>query len=302
MENPNGAEIATAGFNDLLSSVLELIESALRIESTLHDKIKASDREEDEEDIFVYCFLTRMEEIAASVILVSKGAAKIDGKVFGSKIDRFADAALLVRSALEGMWGFRAFMKDSSKIAERWRLYTIYENYRRQLRIEKINDDATAPTVARQWLIQRYSAQDIKKAEGNFDFDDSRQNWYDHSAIPRLANSFCDELIRSVKYYHALDSKERSELLKGCKKLHAIAYGDFSRITHWSPSGIGGTSPLGSLMNENMVDIRFLPAIVFQSLFMMAKYANDRYHLCFEKKLNHIFDRYAKKNEMMKLV
>jgi hypothetical protein len=235
MDYEDGKE-TIAGFNELLGSVVELIVCAQGIISSMHKKIKGSTLEKD---IFVFSFLRRMEDVAASVVIVSKGKPiEIDHSVFGSTEDRFADAALLARSALEGMWGFQEYKKDSARIAERWRLYTIYENYRRQLRIEKINAAADAAAAAHQWLIDNgYSVQDINKAEASFDFSNSRQNWYDHEGIPELANSFCDELIRSAKRYNALDSKRRSELSKGCRKLHAIAYGDFSRIAHSNGHG-----------------------------------------------------------------
>jgi hypothetical protein len=119
MDHEDGKE-TIAGFNELLRSVVELIMCAQGITSSMHEKIKGSTLNED---IFVFNFLRRMKDIAASVVIVSKGKSiEIDHLVFGSKEDRFADTALLARSALEGMWGFQEYKKDSARIAERWRL------------------------------------------------------------------------------------------------------------------------------------------------------------------------------------
>ena len=74
--------------------------------------------------------------------------------------------------------------------------------------------------------------------------------------------------------------------------MYAVAYGDISGIAHWSPLGIGGSSPLGSFVNEERLDIRFLPSIVFESLFMMADYANTEYDLGYDKELRDILEPY----------
>lgn len=274
--------------NELVSLVVDLITQGAKINDAMHEKVKMTNIKKD---IFLSNFPTKMVEIAASIItLVSKEkVADIGTEVFKSK-EQLNDAAILTRSVLEGMWGFQAYKKDNS-LAERWYSYTIYDAYRRQLRIEKVelnNDTKAAEAAAHRWLNNTYDLQDIIKAHIEFDcFNNPKQNWYNHEGILELTNSFCDKQISLIKRYNILDSKKRSELLKGCRKFYAKAYGDFSRIVHWSPLGIGGTDPV-------QIDDRFMLAVTFQSLYTMLKYVNDEYHLGFDNELNDLLNLYSK--------
>ena len=147
----------TAGFNELLKSVVELsICTQQHIANDLHDKVVGSTLDKD---IFVYRFLTRMNDIAASVVIVSKGGGMV--KVADMVLDR-TRTVTQTRPSLQGLrlkvcGTFTRFKKNSSAIARRWFLYTIYESYQRRIRIGRI--DPVAVTEAREsackWLKMR---------------------------------------------------------------------------------------------------------------------------------------------------
>jgi hypothetical protein len=282
------------GFNELLSLVAELSSlGSQEIIKAMQEKTKGSKLTED---IFLFNFFNRMIDIAASVVVISKkGIVDTEGDVIlQSKAEHFDDAAILARTALEGMYGFEAVKNDGS-LADKWYLFTIYDGYRRMLHLKELElpNKNAAKLAAEKWLDDKYTsngyATAVKRAQSEFsNFDKDGLKWYKRKSLRSLVNSLADGLIQSAKQRNKKDKKELLELARGYKIQYVIAYGDFSRIVHWTPHGIG--------VALVKVDVRLIPAMTFACLYRISAYVNDKYFLGCNDKLSDIKDRYNQEN------
>jgi len=170
----------------------------------------------------------------------------------------FHEAVLVARTMLEGLIYFMAYAIGDHSLARRWRLFYIYENYGYELR-SKANE-------IRSKCKNKYKTY-MESAQNEFDFDkwmkDLTQHWHKRGSVFDLAKG--DENL---------------------KRLYYEVYSDFSKIFHWTVSGVSDE-------REIKIKINAALAVAFQSLYEMSNYVNMEYKIGVDDDLKDILARYS---------
>jgi len=221
---------------NLLMVLRDIVSLCEKIDSTI---VKHSSKESSDEDFFVSHFFHRSFLFGKGIIVL------VDNHLFH-------EATLVARNMLEGLFYFEAYKREPS-LATKWRLYVLYEDYRKAVRDR---GKKAADRLLIDWKTKLGEKQ-IENAKKEFEFD-KYQKWYKQERIKDLVKD--------------------TEL----KELYEILYYDFSQITHWTPTGV-----VGGQLNVNAA-----LAVSIQCLYTMSKHINDKYQLRFDHDLKRILAGY----------
>ena len=199
---PDGLDIHV---NELLGFVKEVIVLAEKVESSIPKHNLCADADE----FFCYTFLHRNVDYGKSLVALIEG--------------QFTHSAVLVaRNVFEGYGYFAAYRKLDQSLAKTWCLYTIYEDYRKEL-------ERHGEAAANRLLIsyeQKFGAAVVAEAKQEFVFDNRKEKWY--KKVGLISNIF--EKLSTVGDPNLIALEQAKKYL----------YDPFSKVTHWTPDGVKG--------------------------------------------------------------
>jgi len=231
---------------------LEFLKEITQIGGVVNTKISNKRSvDSDDEDFFVAYFFERIFKYTTSfALLIEQGF--------------FHESIIIARNSLEGLFYFFAFT-NNKQLATEWRYFGIYEDCEKAYR--KAGEDALEKLLT-----------DMEQKFGNEIIQDIRNKYRNFSKIKN--GKFCkwhkkDNIRQLIGYDLNLQS------------LYDQLYSDFSKITHWTPSGvIGGEMSLKSAI-----------CISFQCVFEIVKVVNDSYSLSENIKIEKIYNEYLAYNK-----
>ncbi len=231
---------------------LEFLKEIIQIAEVLNEKI-AYKRSVDskDEDFFVAYFFERVFRYANSfTLLVEQGF--------------FHESIIIARNSMEGLFYFFAFLQNK-QLATEWRYFSIYEDCEKAYL--KAGEKALADLLT-----------DMEQKFGNQKMQEIKNKYSNFSQIK--SSKFC-------KWHKKDNLKQLIAYDSNLQSLYDQLYSDFSKITHWTPTGlIAGEMSLKSSIS-----------VSFQCLFEITKAINESYELQKNNKLNQIYTNYLAYNE-----
>ncbi len=231
---------------------LAFLKGIIQISGVLNEKIaEKRSVNSDDEDFFVAYFFERIFKYSTSFVLLVEQSF-------------FHESVIIARNSLEGLFYFFAFI-NNKQLANDWRYFGIYEDCEKAY--HKAGEQALNNLVTdMEQKFGKEKMQEIKSKYSNF--------------TKIRNNKFC-------KWHKKDNIKQLIIHDSNLQSLYDQLYSDFSKITHWTPSGvIGGKMSLKSSI-----------CVSFQCLFEITKAINESYKLQKNNELSQIYTNYLAYNE-----